>query len=151
LPRRFLSISSFQKTFVIRVMSAKLTLFLCLLATRGPSPVERKTRGQSQPRLLMFRNNLNVSIVLPTTTISPFSFFLSAFAGLCSFVRFVPSMNSDPIFRLFFSLSLRQRPRKIPKIDEKKRKFYFYWTAFRERRKKKFHWPPFKYLSFSSA
>ncbi len=43
LPRRFLSFSdSFQKTFVIRVMSAKLTLFLCLLATRGPSPSKEK-------------------------------------------------------------------------------------------------------------
>jgi hypothetical protein len=139
LPRRFLSISSFQKTFVIRVMSAKLTLFLCLLATRGPSSVERKTHGQSRPRLLMFRNNLNVSIVLPTTTTSPFSFFLSVFAGLCSFVRSCRSLDEfRPNFStFFFSFS----PTAAPKNSEnrrKKKEILFLLDRISWKKKKKF-------------
>lgn len=137
LPRRFLSISSFQKTFVICVMSAKLTLFLCLLATRGPSPVERKTHGQSRPRLLMFRNNLNVSIVLVCLPLLFLSFFLHLRVCVRSFVSFLPRIPTQ-FFDFFFSLSLRQRPRKIPKIDGKKKEILFLLDRISWKKKKKF-------------
>lgn len=128
--------------------------FVSWKATRGPSPSKEK-HVANHARLLMFRNNLNVSIVLVYYyySLSFFfrSFFLSTFAGLCSFVRFVPSTNSDPIFRLFFSLF---SPTAAPKNSEnrrKKKEILFLLDRISWKKKKNSHWPPYKYLSFSIA